>query len=303
MKKVSVEAYLEKIEEIYQEQPAYRTGGDGSGGTCDCIGMCRGALARAGATGVRNMRGTNTAARSGALVNLREIRDASGLQVGDVVLKVRDKDDKNMPLPDRYRKGGSGYSRKWGETNWTHIGTVTRVHPLEITHMTSPHPQKDTSLGRWSWAAELPWVEYEKTRPDDPDGGQEDRDVENAVVWAASGGTVKLRASNKPGTAGYGLYDDIPVGTGAEVLEHGEMWCRVNIGRRKGWYMMTEYLLFDGAQVEPGEDPEDGPDAEPAADPETVEITLTMTRQEAQLLIRLADNLGWKLAQAAGGVG
>ncbi len=57
-------------------------------------------------------------------------------------------------------------------------------------------------------------------------------------------------------------------------------------------------IAFETDFVKPGEDPE-----EPADDPDTVEITLTMTRQEAQLLIRLADNLGWKLAQAAGGVG
>lgn len=300
MKKVSVAAYLEKIEEIYQESPEYQTGGDGSGGKCDCIGMGRGALKRAGATDIRNMRGTNSAARSGSLLNLRKIRSASELQLGDVVLKTRSADDKSMPLPDQYRKGGSRYNPECGETNWTHFGTVTRIQPLEITHMTSPRPRKDTSLSGWSWAAELPWVDYnsDKAEPAEPDPGQEDKDVETAVVWAASGGTVKLRASNKPGTAGYGLYDDIPVGTRVEVSERGDAWCRVDCGRRKGWYIKTEFLLFDGAQVEPGQDPE-----EPADDPDTVEITLTMTRQEAQLLIRLADSLGWKLAQAAGGVG
>ena len=296
MKKVSVEAYLAKIEEIYREQPAYKTGGDGSGGVCDCIGMGRGALARAGAAGVHNMRGTNNAARNGAFLNLRQIRSAGELKLGDVVLKTRDKDDGSMPLPKQYRKGGSQYDPDIGEINFTHFGTVTGLSPLEITHMTSPHPKKDTSLKGWGWAAELPWVDY--GGEEDPDHGQEDKDMETAVVWAASGGTVKLRASNKPGTAGYGLYDDIPEGTRVDVSERGDAWCRVDCGRRKGWYMKTEFLLFDGAQVEPGEDPE-----EPADDPDTVEITLTMTRQEAQLLIRLADNLGWKLAQAAGGVG
>ena len=55
MGKVSVSAYVGKVEEIYREQPAYQSGGDGSGGVCDCIGMGRGALNRAGATGVHNM--------------------------------------------------------------------------------------------------------------------------------------------------------------------------------------------------------------------------------------------------------
>lgn len=299
MKKVSVKAYLEKIEEIYQENPSYETGGDGSGGKCDCIGMGRGALKRAGATDVHNLRGTNNAARKGALLNLRQIRSAGELRPGDVVLKIRDKDDKSMPLPDQYRKGGSQYDPELGETNFTHFGTVTRTDPLEITHMTSPHPMKDSSLKGWSWAAELPWVDYSgEAEPVDPDPGREDDGVETAVVWAANGGTVKLRASKKSGTAGYGLYDDIPVGTSVEVLEHGSDWCRVNCGRRKGWYMRTEFLLFDGAHVEPGEDPE-----EPEKDPETVEITLTLTRKEAELLLKIADNLGWQLTQIIGGLG
>ena len=299
MKKVSVAAYLEKIEEIYQESPEYQTGRDGSDGKCDCIGMGRGALLRAGATNVRNMRGTNSAARSGSLLNLRKIRSASELRPGDVVLKTRDKDDKTMPLPDKYRKGGSQYSQEHGETNWTHFGTVTGIQPLEITHMTSPHPKKDTSLSGWNWVAELPWVEYgEKADPVEPDPGQEDKSVETAVVWSANGGAVKLRAGKTQGTESYRLYDVIPVGTSVEVLEHGDQWCRVNCGRHKGWYMKTEFLLFDGAAVEPGEDPEDQ-----AGDPETVEITLTMTREEAQLLLKIADNLGWRLAQATGGVG
>ena len=71
--------------------------------------------------------------------------------------------------------------------------------------------------------------------------------------------------------------------------------------------MMTEFLRFGGATVEPGEDPEapaaaDGPE-KPAADPETVEVTLTLTKREAELLLKIADNLSWKLTQITGGLG
>ena len=44
MKQITPEKYVEGINSIYIEQPTYRTGGDGSDGTCDCIGMVRGAL-------------------------------------------------------------------------------------------------------------------------------------------------------------------------------------------------------------------------------------------------------------------
>lgn len=134
------------------------------------------------------------------------------------------------------------------------------------------------------------------TDPEDEGGDT----VETAVVWSAKGTPVHMRASNTPGTAGYRLYDDIPVGTSAEVLEHGDKWCRVNCGRRKGWYIMTEFLLFDGAAVEPGEDP--GEPAEPGTD-DPIEIRLTVSRADAQMLLRLLDSISWQLVQITGGLG
>ena len=35
MSQVSVTKYVDTVEEIYREQPAYSSGGDGSGGVCD----------------------------------------------------------------------------------------------------------------------------------------------------------------------------------------------------------------------------------------------------------------------------
>ena len=108
MKQISAEKYVEGVESIYVEKPKYETGHDGSDGLCDCIGMCRGGLKRGGATDVTNMRGTNQAARK-TIRNLQKIASSAQLKAGDVVLKTRDKDDKSMPLPDKYRKGGSEY--------------------------------------------------------------------------------------------------------------------------------------------------------------------------------------------------
>ncbi|MBR3237016.1 MAG: hypothetical protein IKF99_01110, partial [Oscillospiraceae bacterium] len=118
---ITVERFIEGIESIYREKPEYKTGHDGSDGFCDCIGMPRGALKREGVTGIKNMNGTNTAARK-TIVGLAKIESTSQLCLGDVVLKVRDTDDPDMPLPDKFRKGGSDYDPTWGETNFTHIG-------------------------------------------------------------------------------------------------------------------------------------------------------------------------------------
>ena len=58
-------------------------------------------------------------------------------------------------------------------------------------------------------------------------------------VVAETGRTVNLR--KKPGGD---LIDRINTGSVAEILEAGETWCKVRIGKKEG-YMMTEFLITD----------------------------------------------------------
>ena len=232
MKTITPDRFIEGVKSIYVEQPAYQLGHDGSDGTCDCIGMVRGGLKREGIS-AEGLSGTNYAARH-TIRNLDRILATSQLQKGDVVLKVRDKDDKSMPLPDRYRKGGSDYDSTWGETNFTHIGTVTGVYPLEITHMTSPTAKIDTQLGKWEYFGQLPWVSGNAAEDPEPD-------TEWVRVWAEKGSTVKMRA--KPSTS-CKLYWDVPVGSDVMLLEAGETWCRIRWAGQDG-YMMTKFLYAE----------------------------------------------------------
>lgn len=49
---VTLEAFLSEVAKIKSEAPTYREGGDGSDGTCDCIGLVIGAIrARRGRVG------------------------------------------------------------------------------------------------------------------------------------------------------------------------------------------------------------------------------------------------------------
>ena len=250
--RIPAEKYIEGVNSIYEEKPDYRTGGDGSDGTCDCIGMCRGGLERAGVTRITNMRGTNQAARK-TIEDLRAVGSVKDLHLGDVVLKTRDKDDKTMPLPDTYRKGGANYDPRWGETNFTHIGTVTGVNPLEITHMTSPTAIKDTSLGNWKYSGNLPWVERGGEPGPSPEPGPEPV-TEWATVTAEKGESVKMRA--KPSTT-CRLYWDVPVGSSVQVLERDaavtgmEKWSRIRWAGQDG-YMMNRFLRFADAILAPG---------------------------------------------------
>lgn len=230
MKTISADKYVEGVNSIYIEQPKYRIGRDGSDGTCDCIGMCRGGLKRGGATDVNGMGGTNYAARH-TILDLQKIKKADQLRIGDVVLKVRDKDDKDYPLPDQYRKGANDYSQALGETNFTHIGTVTGVNPLRITHMTSPSAKIDTKLGNWAWFGRLPWVEYEAKDDTQLAAGW-------ATVTAQKGTTVKMRA--KPSTL-CRLYWEVPVGAQVVLTDPGDTWSGIIYAGQSG-YMMTKFL-------------------------------------------------------------
>ena len=249
-KKVSSKKYVDGVNSIYEEKPVYEEGHDGSDGKCDCIGMCRGGLIRAGATDITNMRGTNQAARK-SIEKLAIIDYVKNLRVGDVVLKTKDKDDAEMPLPDQYRKGGKDYDPVVGETNFTHIGTITCKDPLEITHMTTPTAKKDKSLKGWTWYGRLPWVDDSDPGPD-PEPGPEPEPM-TAVVYAENGKPVKMR--KEPSTK-CDLYDPVPCGAVVEVLEKDcvtnldGVWSKISYGTRNGWYMMSKFLLFN---VTPGE--------------------------------------------------
>ena len=279
MKQITPEKYIEGVNSIYEEQPEYQTGGDGSNGKCDCIGMCRGGLEREGVKDIQNMRGTNQAARK-TIENLHQIKSASELQLGDVVLKTRDKDDKTMPLPDRYRKGGADYDPKWGETNFTHIGTVTKVNPLEITHMTSPTAKKDKSLGKWKYGGQLPWVKRGAEPGPDPDPEpapepEPEPETDWAVVVAENGDTVKIRA--KP-TQDCKLYWDVPVGSEVMVLDWNaatdkkhQTWSRIQWAGQAG-YMLRKFLR-------------DEDDEEPAPNGFTV-IIPGLTEEQADAIVR-----------------
>ena len=236
MKKVSTSAFVAGIIEIYNEKPTYEIGHDGSDGKCDCIGMPRGALKRAGATGVTNMHGTNQAARF-AVKDLHKINKNSALGLGDVVFRTRPIDYPSAPLPDRYRKGGADYVASVGETNFTHIGTVTSVDPLIITHMTEPTAKQDKKIGSWEYAATLPWIETDIPPEPPPEPVPEPT---TATVVAEHGKTVKMRA--KPSTK-CSLYWDVPIGSTVTVNERGKEWSNITYNGQTGW-MMTKFLAF-----------------------------------------------------------
>ena len=234
--------FLKKIDDIKRSKPKYRQPGDGSDGTCDCIGLIIGAIRRVGLKWI-GIHGSNYAARY-ASVGFKKINAVQELEVGNMVFKAYEPGNSRNTLPSRYKHGGKYYN---GDLNdYYHVGVVTSVSPLNITHMTSPTVKVDTTIGKWAYKARIkPLVDagaYSSISvPDKPSTPvfEPVTTGARAVVVAASGRYVKMR--QQP-TTRCGLYDEIPVGAVVTLDRPGETWAQISYGRRKGWYMMAKFL-------------------------------------------------------------
>lgn len=225
---MTAQTFLEKVAEIADASPMYRLGGDGSDGTCDCIGLIIGAIRRSGGswTGIH---GSNYAARY-EMRELLPVTDAGELCLGDVVYKARTPGQAGYALPERYKNDPD-------QRDYYHVGVVTAVEPLEITHCTGPGIVRDTKLGKWTYRGRLEKVDYDGTEV-------VETMVQTATVVADSGDDVKMRSTPSQTD---GLYWKVPVGDKVQVAYVEGEWAKVRHQGRTG-YMMVEYLEMDAQE-------------------------------------------------------
>ncbi|MBR1585923.1 MAG: SH3 domain-containing protein [Clostridia bacterium] len=224
---ITLQEFLRCVEENVKRIKRYQLGGDGSGGGCDCIGLIIGAVRLAGVKWPWT-HGSNYAARY-RVRGLHRVTKASQLRLGDLVFKAREPGEAGYALPEKYASSGD-------LRDYYHVGGVTSVNPLIITHCTGVAGgiKRDTTLGQWRWAGELNLVDYNE-------GG--DGKVEalyKAVVTASSGKTVNLR---KSASANAKVIEAVPIGTVVDVTEEtNDTWAKVDDGGVAG-YMMRKFLL------------------------------------------------------------
>lgn len=221
-----LEAFIAQVEAIAQASPVYRLGGDGSDGTCDCIGLVIGAIRRAGGSWT-GTHGSNYAARY-EMRELLPVTDAGELNLGEAVYKARTPGQAGYALPERYKNDPD-------QRDYYHVGVVTAVEPLEITHCTGPGIVRDTKLGKWTYRGRLKKVDYDGTSQ------EVGTMVQTATVVADSGSTVKMRS--KPSTSD-GLYWEVPVGASVQMVEISNGWAKVRYSDKTG-YMMAKFLSID----------------------------------------------------------
>lgn len=238
--KALVQKFLAMVDVIKRLNPAYKQPGDGSDGTCDCIGLIIGALRRMGLkwTGIH---GSNYAARY-QTIDLEPIHGLTSLNLGDVVYKAHNQGAAKYNLPSRYKPGNSYYNGDLRD--YYHVGVVTQINPVRITHMTSPHMKVDSALGNWNYHGKIkPLVREAEKEGDQPEPKPtptpEPSTGSKAIVYADNGLPVKMR--EYPSTD-CRTWVKIPCGTEVTIVEPGEKWARINAFGRKGWYMMAQYL-------------------------------------------------------------
>ena len=248
------EAFLNAVDRNAARVQAYRSGGTGKDGTCDCIGLIMGAFALCGETW-KGIHGSNYAARE-AVNQLHSVTDASQLRAGQIVFKYRLLSDDGYSLPERYR---SGHDLR----DYYHVGVVRSVDPLDIIHCTSPGPiAHDRKLGRWRMAADLKAVQGTGKRdPGDdslPGGEMENRSQEKAKMSDAAyehtaGNTVTARVESGNGN-GANLrasksvsskrLEKLPEGAQLSVISQDDTWAKVEYAGIKG-YVKKEFLVME----------------------------------------------------------
>lgn len=226
----SVQKFVSEVLSIASKKPTYRIGGTGKDGTCDCIGLIMGAMYALGHRRY-DMHSTNYFARY-QMDDLRPIASELDYRYGMIVYKARaDTGDLN----DRYKPGGRYYTGDM--LDYYHVGVVTSVMPLHITHCTSGGGangiKTDYAMGAWLYGGYLIGIDYADK------GGDTMEVLYRATVNAPSGSTVNLRES--PRTDGK-LLDRVPIGTEADVWEDAQGWSHIRTDSGQVGYMQSKFL-------------------------------------------------------------
>lgn len=221
---VSLKQFLAAVRENADRIHDYELGHDGSGGKCDCIGLIIGAVKLAGGSWP-GLHGSNWAARN-AMSTFERIADAGKMFLGEIVYKAREPGQDKYALPSRYADSGD-------LLDYYHVGVVTRIDSLEITHCTNVPGgiKRDNVIGNWRWGGKLKYVDYDtEETPMEP---------YKATVQAENGYPVKMR---KLPSAQSSIILQVTLGATVEVTgEVDDTWAAINYQGKDG-YMMRKFL-------------------------------------------------------------
>lgn len=238
---ITLTAFLSAVRENAARVNRYESGGDGSGGGCDCIGLIIGAVRLAGGSWP-GTHGSNYAARR-VTDELHPVSAASGLMLGEIVYKAREPGQPGYDLPGAYDSSPD-------RLDYYHVGVVTSVSPLIITHCTSVDGgiQRDNALGAWRYAGELSMVDYDGEHSEQGEEDELPAALYTAQVLAPENNfPVRLRVSPSINAR---IITEIPQGSIAEVLQEGVGWNKIRVNGHTGW-MMARFLVREAVPDPP----------------------------------------------------
>lgn len=215
----------------------YKQPYSGQNGLSDCIGYIIGALELEGQKW-GGIHGSNYAERY-RTKNVFKVTSASQLQLGQIVYKAYAPGANGYTLPEKYRQGGSMYN---GDLNdYYHVGVVTSVNPLEISHCSTGGMHRDSKLGKWSYAGYCSLVDYSDTpvqpAPDEPSKAE----TGTMVVDVPDDTSVNVRrtASNESG-----ILTRLPEGCVVNVTSTLGQWSHIEYSYDKTGegYIMSKFL-------------------------------------------------------------
>lgn len=256
--------FVERVEEIAATNPTYRTGGDGSDGTCDCIGLIMGALGTE-----FPMHSTNYFARYELAVEPNQLTDEEEIELGDLVFKARNPQNPTYDLHERYQEGGRYYII--GDLlDYYHVGVVTGVNPLEITHCTQTGTingiARDYTTVGWTHVGIVDDMEYEDQWVDAPVSSHA-----IATVYSEDGNPVRMRKA--PATTSETIVK-VPKGASVEVVESAGDWSTILWNGKRG-YMMSKFIQTAADEAEQSEDA----------------VTITLSRNTAEALYKALSSV------------
>ena len=156
---------------------------------------------------------------------------ASDLSLGEIVFKAHEPGESGYDADTINRS----YKNSPDKRDYYHVGVVTSVQPLEITHCTgvSGGIKRDSTLGQWRWAGQLNLVNYNE-------GGDEPLEaLYQAVTTANNSYPIRMRKSASQNSA---VLIEVPQGEKVDVLEETRAaWDKARYNGVVG-YMMVKFL-------------------------------------------------------------
>ena len=208
--------------------------------------------------------------------------------------------------PAKFRNDGIGDATHMGIKTGRGDGAIHSSHTRGGV-ATSVFKDKTIKNGGWNrvglydrftYGKTVDWVLAHIGIGEQPEKPNEEVKPMTAVISSEDGNPVKLRQSKDQSSAAYGIYDKYDVGTQVEIIQNGEKWSKVRIGKKTGW-MMSKFLIADegGIPSEPDMDPGDG-DGLPQTGNENV--TLTLTADEAYFLLPVLQKAAEQIEKQIG---